>query len=368
MQTAAKNQSRFFLFLVALLAGFGFFIFLSASLGMIGTNMAGFIHIGLKQLAVLAGSLVLMLVLANIPYRLWREYSLPILIAGIIATAIIFIPGLGISAGGATRWLNLGLFSIQPAELLKLGLVMYYAAWLTRAKDKAGTLWSGLAPMLVLLGIAGILLIQQPDIGTFIVIASALATQYFVAGGKWRHFLGLFFVAILVLGCLAIAMPYVRDRITTFFNSDKDVLNSAYQINQSLIAIGSGGLSGRGFGQSLQKFNFLPQPIGDSIFAVAGEEFGFIGTMIILILFLLFAVYGLKIASGSRDSFGGLLATGLVILIISQSFANIGAMLGLIPLTGEPLIFVSQGGSALLFGLSAVGIILNISRYQKHSN
>ncbi|MDQ5957743.1 MAG: hypothetical protein QG665_67 [Patescibacteria group bacterium] len=368
MSKVEKNQSRLFLFLVALLAGFGFFIFLSASLGMVGTNMSGFIHVGLKQLGVLLGGLVLMIGLSNVPYRVWREYSLPIMIAGIAATALIFIPGLGISAGGATRWLNLGFFSIQPAELLKLGMIMYYAAWLTRAKDKAGTLWTGLVPMLVLLAISGILLILQPDTGTFLVIASALSAQYFIAGGKWRHFLALFIFGLIALLCLAIAKPYIRERIMTFVDSDKDVLGSAYQINQSLIAIGSGGISGRGFGQSLQKFNFLPQPIGDSIFAVAGEEFGFIGTTIILVLFLLFAIFGLKIASSSRDTFGGLLATGLVILIITQSFANIGAMLGLIPLTGEPLIFVSQGGSALLFGLSAVGIILNISRYQKNNN
>ncbi len=366
MTKTEKNQSRFFLFLVALISGFGFFIFLSASLGMVGTNMAGFIHVGLKQLGVLLGGLVIMIGLSNIPYRIWREYSLPILIAGFIATALIFIPGLGISAGGATRWLNLGFFSIQPAELMKLGLVMYYAAWLARAKDQAGTVRGGLLPLVVLLGISGVLLIMQPDTGTFLVIASALGAQYFIGGGKWRHFLLLFIVGVLAIGCLALFKPYIRDRITTFIDSDKDVLGSSYQINQSLIAIGSGGIGGRGFGQSLQKFNFLPQPIGDSIFAVAGEEFGFIGTSTILILFLLFGIYGLKIAGASKDTFGGLLATGLVILIITQSFANIGAMLGLIPLTGEPLIFVSQGGSALLFGLSAVGIILNISRYQKN--
>ncbi|MEK7136065.1 MAG: FtsW/RodA/SpoVE family cell cycle protein [Patescibacteria group bacterium] len=360
-----KNESRFFLILVVILSLFGFFIFLSASLGMIGSDMSGFIHVGLKQFIVLLVGLVAMVLVSNIPYRYWRVYSLPLLILSIIATALVFIPGLGISAGGATRWLGFGGISIQPAELLKLGIIMYYAAWLATAKQKASTISYGLIPMFILMAVSGFLLILQPDTGTFLVIASALICQFFVGGGKWRHLLIVALCGILALGLLVVVKPYLRDRITTFLDPDSDTQGSAYQINQSLIAIGSGGFSGRGFGQSLQKFNFLPQPIGDSIFAVAGEEFGFIGTIIILLLFLSFGLFGLKIASGSGDIFGRLLATGLVILIISQSLANIGAMLGLIPLTGEPLIFVSQGGSALLFGLTAVGIIMNIARHKR---
>ncbi len=361
----SHSQSRIFLLIVTLLSGVGFFIFLSASLGMVENGMAGFLQVGLKQFAVLIIGLVSMIIVANIPYKYWRTYSLPLLILSIGATLLVFIPGLGISAGGATRWINVFGFSFQPAEVLKLGLIIYYAAWLTSMRHKSGTIRQGLIPMIVLLGIAGGLLIMQPDTGTFLVITSALVGQFFISGGKWRH-LGLLLIGgIIALSILVAAKPYLKDRIITFLDPDSDKLGSAYQINQSLIAIGSGGVTGRGFGQSLQKFNFLPQPMGDSIFAVAGEEFGFIGGIIILLLFLIFSVYGLKIAAASPDTFGRLLVTGLVILIISQSFANIGAMLGLIPLTGEPLIFVSQGGSALLFGLTAVGIILNVSRRQK---
>ena len=362
-----KAESRLFLLLVVLLAGFGFFIFLSASLGMVGSDLPGFIRIGLKQFAVLMAGLILMIAVANISYRHFRTYALPLLILSTVATALVFVPGLGISAGGATRWLDRGPVSFQPAELLKLGFVIYYAAWLASVKEKSGTFKQGLLPLFILLGLAGGLLILQPDTGTFLVIAAALVGQFFVGGGKWRHLFLMALLGVLAIGALAATKPYIRDRIVTFFDPDSDTLGSAYQINQSLIAIGSGGLSGRGFGQSLQKFNFLPQPIGDSIFAVASEEFGFIGAIIILLLFLAFGLGGLKIAARQTDTFGRLLAAGLVILVISQSFANIGAMLGLIPLTGEPLIFVSQGGSALLFGLTAVGIILNIARHKKQT-
>jgi cell division protein FtsW len=182
------------------------------------------------------------------------------------------------------------------------------------------------------------------------------------AGEKLRHVAVLFLLAVVAIGVLAIFRPYVMQRITTFINPANDPQGAGYQIQQSLIAVGSGRITGRGFGQSIQKFNFLPEPIGDSIFAVASEEFGFIGAASLILLMTFFTLRGLKIATRAQDSFGGLLTIGIVILIITQSFINIGAMLAVLPLSGLPLIFVSQGGSALLLALAEVGIILNISK------
>ncbi|OHA59467.1 MAG: hypothetical protein A2589_01225 [Candidatus Vogelbacteria bacterium RIFOXYD1_FULL_46_19] len=360
----AKNQSRTFLILILTISVVGFFIFLSASLGMVGSEISGFIKVGLKQLMVLLGGLVLMVLLSNLNYKHWRQWSLPLLVVALGATALVFIPGLGVDSGGATRWIGLAGFTVQPGELLKLGVIIYYAAWLSSAKARAGTFTKGVMPLLILLALAGLLLLSQPDTGTFLVIALAMVCQFIVAGGKWRHLVLLALIGAIALGSLVATRPYLRSRLATFLDPAADQLGSSYQINQSLIAIGSGGVFGRGFGQSLQKFSFLPQPIGDSIFAVAAEEFGFVGSLVIILLFLLFMITGLKIAARAPDTFGRLIVLGLVILIVSQSFINIGAMLGLLPLTGEPLIFVSQGGSALLFGLVAAGIILNVSRHE----
>jgi cell division protein FtsW len=190
--------------------------------------------------------------------------------------------------------------------------------------------------------------------------------MFIVAGGRWRDVLILFIIGVIAMGFLVTARPYLQDRIEVFLNPEEaDIRGSGYQINQSLIAIGSGGLTGRGFGQSVQKFGRLPEPIGDSIFAVAGEEFGFIGASFLIILFVAFALRGLRVALRSPDSFGGLLALGIVILITSQSFINIASMLALFPLSGTTLVFVSQGGTALLIALAEVGILLSISRHQR---
>jgi cell division protein FtsW len=189
--------------------------------------------------------------------------------------------------------------------------------------------------------------------------------MFIAAGGKWRYIFLLFTIATIGIITLAFVRPYLMARFMTFLDPSRDALGAGYQIQQSMIAIGSGGVMGRGFGQSIQKFNFLPEPIGDSIFAVAGEEFGFIGASALIILFVFFALRGLKVASRIPDTFGMLVIVGIITLIITQSYINIGSMLGVLPLTGVPLIFVSHGGTAMLFALAEVGIILNISKSQR---
>ena len=208
-------------------------------------------------------------------------------------------------------------------------------------------------------------LLSQPDTGTLLVMLAAGFGMFFAGGARWRDIFILVGTSLSGAFLLVLSRPYIMDRILAFINPSKDPLGASYQIQQSLIAIGSGELFGRGFGQSIQKFSFLPEPFGDSIFAVTAEEFGFIGSTFLIMLFLFLALRGLKIATRAPDHFSGLVVVGIVILIVSQSFINMASMLGLFPLTGLPLLFISHGGSALFFALLGIGIILGISRYGK---
>ena len=361
-----KNIDRQFLITVIILVVAGFFIFTSASLGLLARDGARFSSVAFSQffLGIFLGVIAL-LITTKIKYTFWRKYAFYIFIASAVITLFVFIPGLGRASGGAQRWLDFGFVTFQPAEMLKIGFVIYFAAWLTNAKDKLHTVGHGIIPFIILLGVTGSILLSQPDTGTFLVILTAGIAMFIAAGARWRDIFALGGIAGISLSVLAYVQPYVKTRILTFIYPASDTLGSGWQIKQSLIAIGSGEIFGRGFGQSVQKFQYLPEPVGDSIFAVAAEEFGFIGSAIIITLFLFLAFRGLKIATKAPDNFSGLVVVGIVILIVSQSFINIGSMLGVMPLTGLPLLFISHGGSALLFALAEIGIVLNISKFKK---
>lgn len=361
-----KSIDRSLLFIIGILVIFGFFIFTSASLGLLVREGARFSSVAFSQIffGMILGTIFL-IITAKIKYRIWKPYALYIFIFSVLGIMLVFVPGIGSELNGARRWIYILGFSFQPAEFLKLGLVLYLASYLSSVRNKIGEFRYGLIPFVMILGIPSIILLLQPDTGTVLVIASAGVAMYVTAGGKMRDLLILFLVSVLTLSALVYQRPYLRDRLETYIQPGINLQESGYQLNQSLIAIGSGGIFGRGFGQSVQKFNYLPEPIGDSIFAVAAEEFGFVGAFIIIFLFLAFSFRGLKIASRAPDYFSGLLIVGIVILIISQSFINIGSMLGVFPLTGLPLLFISHGGTAMLFALGSVGIILNISKYIK---
>jgi cell division protein FtsW len=355
----------FFLGAVILLTVAGFFIFTSASLGLLARDGASFQSVALKQSIGLIMGVVAFFVMSRIHYKNLRKYAFYILLFAIILNLLLFIPALSLNHGGASRWIDLGFVTFQPSEFLKIAFIIYFAAWLSSLKEKITTFKFGILPYIVITGILGILLLSQPDTDTLIVIAGTGLVMLFAAGARIRHILLL---GVLMLSMLLLVIsfrPYVKQRIMTFLNSGSDPQGSGYQIQQSLIAIGSGQVAGRGFGQSVQKFNYLPEPIGDSIFAVGAEEFGFIGSVILIILFLLFFIRSLKISANATDSFGGLVVLGIAILIIVQSFMNISSMLGIIPLSGMPLLFVSHGGTALIITLGAVGIIANVSKYQK---
>ncbi len=284
-------------------------------------------------------------------------------VGALILTALVFVDALSYEAHGARRWLNIFGHSFQPAEALKIAFVLCLAWYYSTYHNKLGDARYALGGLVAMLGAAGVLLLAQPDTGTFVLIAAAGGAMSLAAGMRVRHMAMLLGAMLVAIAVLAFARPYVFDRITTFLDPTTDPHGSGYQIRQSLIAIGSGELVGRGFGQSIQKFNYLPEPMGDSIFSVAAEEFGFLGGIFIVLLFLIYAVRGLQIASRTPDRFGGLVVVGIVILVVMQAFMNMGSMLGLIPLTGAPLTFISHGGSALLFALLSTGIVLNISRY-----
>jgi cell division protein FtsW len=344
----------------------GFFIFSSASLGLLARTQTLFKSVTLNQTVFgLIGGSIAMFITSRIPYLLWKKYALPILIFGIFLLLLVFIPGIGFEHGGATRWVNLRFVSFQPSEIYKIAFVIFFAAWLSNVKNKVKTFKYGTGAYLVLCGITAALLLTEPDTATFGVIVLTGLVMHVIAGARIRDLLLIFAAGILGIAILAMARPYVMDRIETFINPAHDPTGQGYQIQQSMIAIGSGGLTGRGFGQSVQKFNFLPEPIGDSIFAVAAEEFGFVGSVGIILLYVFFAFRGFKIATRAPDMFGGLLAVGIVILIVTGSMINISSSLGLFPLSGIPLIFVSHGGTALFITLAQAGILLNISRYQK---
>ncbi len=365
MRRSASNR-RFFFFILAV-SLIGFFIFSSASLGLLNRDGASYSRIVFNQLVILAAALAAMIAVSHFDYRHLRRLALPLFLIALAVSLLVFVPGLGFASGGAQRWISIGSRTFQPSELLKLAFIIYLAAWLSRLKVQSGNWQYGLLPFFLIVGVTGAILIAEPDLGTLFVLIAAALAMFFAAGRPWRHLLVILFLVLATFGSIIAVKPYARERFLTFLNPTENLLTSSYQINQSLITIGSGGLWGRGFGRSIQKFHYLPEPIGDSIFAVAGEEFGLIGGLFIIGIFVAFAVWGLGLARRTTDRFGRGLVVGIVVLISTGAFVNIASMLGLWPLTGIPLAFISHGGSSLLFSLIGCGIILNISRHHSKS-
>ncbi len=365
MSYPKKNADPILLTLVTVLVLGGFLIFSSAALGLFARSGASFQNVAFNQFFFgIVGGGVAMFLTSKVHYRHWRKYAFYIFLISCMVSLMVFIPEVGATYGGASRWIKIGNFSIQPAEILKIGFIIYLATWLSGMYHKIHTCKYGTLPFLALLSIPGLILLSQPDTDSFIVIVSASAAMFLVAGGRWRDIFILGILGVLLLLLLIFSRPYVMDRLTAFLDPSADPQGSGYQINQSLISIGSGGLVGRGFGQGIQKFEYLPEPIGDSIFAVYAEEFGFVGSFFLIALISVFTFRGFKIATQAKDLFGMLLVVGVITLIATQAFLNIASIVGLIPIAGIPLPFISHGGTALLFTLAAVGIVLNVSKHQ----
>jgi cell division protein FtsW len=366
MSISEENKiNRLFLASVIILTISGFVMFLSASLGLLTQNGVSFSTVAIKQSISLIIGLIIFFSLSKVKYTFFRKIAFFILLFAIVLNLLLFIPQISIFHGGASRWLSIGFFSFQPSEFLKIAFIIYAAAWIQHVKEKIKSWKFGLLPYLILTAILGILLLSQSDTDTLIIIAFTGLLMFFIAGMPIKHIIIVGGILCTLIVGVVILRPYAKERIMTFFNKGNDTLGSGYQINQSLIAIGSGQFLGRGFGQSIQKFGYLPQPTDDSIFAVSAEEFGFIGSTLLIALYLLFAISSFKIGTSTSDSFGGFVAIGIAILIITESFMNMAAMLGLMPLFGVPLLFVSHGGTALIITLAAAGIVANISKFTK---
>lgn len=361
-----KKVDKFFLIIVFLLLLLGVAMFISASLGILVKNEKTFYSILFSQLVLGLGlGFLCMYFCLKINYKFWRKFSLLIFLGSILLTASVFIPSLGWSHGGAERWIQLGPISFQPVEFLKFAFVICLAAILSSAKNKVRDFKFGILPFFIMITIVAVILLKQPDTKSFILITITGIAMLFIASVPVKYIFGALFVAVLLLGTLVYFTPYLQERVKTFINPSQDAQGSSYQIQQSLIALGSGGIFGRGFGQSIQKFSYLPEAQGDSIFAVLGEELGFVGSSITIFLYLLFILRGFRIANRSPDPFSGLLVYGIVILIVAQSFMHIASVIGVFPLTGVPLVFMSQGGTSLMVYMMAVGIVLNISKYSR---
>ena len=293
----------------------------------------------------------------------FKKWAPVLVLANLFLMVLVFVPKIGMSFGGASRWINLGIISFQPSEFLKLSFILYLAAWLDTLKIKTKNLSNTLIAFLIILGVISLLLILQPDISTLAIIVISGVFMYFSAGTLFRHTFLIGAAAIAGLLLLVKISSYRLDRFLVFLKPELDPMGISYQIKQALIAVGSGGIWGRGLGTSALRFIFLPQPMADSIFAIFSEEIGFIGSVILILLFLIFAWQGFKIAKKSRNGFYKFSAVGISSWITLQALINIGAMVGVLPLTGIPLPFISYGGSAMIAELIGVGILLNISKH-----
>ena len=365
MSSAKNHIDKIFLASVVLLTVAGFLVFSSASLGLLARDGASFQSVAFNQtLGLLIGALAFY-VMSRIHYKHLRKYAFYIFIFAILLNLLLFIPALTLTHGGASRWIDLRVITFQPSEFLKLAFIIYFAAWLSSVKEKVATMKLGVFPYIVILALLSVLLLSQSDTDTLVVIATSGMAMLFTAGARVRDIILIGLIGLVLIGGVIYMRPYARQRIMTFLNPTADVQGAGYQIQQSLIAIGSGEIAGRGFGQSVQKFKYLPEPIGDSIFAVGAEEFGFFGCISLILLYLLFLFRSVKISSRAPDSFAALAVIGIAALVIIESFMNISSMTGIIPIAGMPLLFISHGGTALIIVLGAVGIIANISKYQK---
>jgi cell division protein FtsW len=318
-----------------------------------------------NQLQSAGLGIILLFIFSKVNFQVWRKFAKPFLFVNFVLLFSLFIPGIGSNFNGSTRWIHIGSFNFQPSEFVKLAMIIFLASWLANLGDDIRDLKRGLLPFLGLVGSVAFLILKQPDMGTTMVVVITSSVIFFVAGASFKHIIGLVGVGLTAITSLIIFEPYRLARLTTFLDPSKDTSGAGYQINQALIAIGSGGILGLGFGKSRQKFNYLPEAATDSIFAVIAEELGFIRTVLILLVFLAFIYRALKVASSVEDKFGRLLAIGITSMIASQVVINIFAIMSLMPLTGVPLPFISLGGSNLVTLLFSCGILLNISRYAK---
>jgi len=359
-----KSVDLILLFLIVGLTLFGLIMMTSAS-SVVAERFRGDPYFFFKHQALYGGlgGVVAFVIGIFMPYKYWRILALPGLILALILLVLVFIPGLRLEYGGASRWIGVGPLTLQPTEITKLAFIIYLAALLERKGEDIRDFRKSVMPFLVITGLIGGLIALQPDIGTLFTIAAIAGAMVFASGFRFRHLAIIALAGAALFAVLLNTARYRLARVIVFLNPDLDQQGIGYQVAQSLLAVGTGGIWGLGFGRSRQKYQYLPEPASDSIFAIIAEELGFVRSSIVLAIFALIGWRGFEIALKAPDVFARLVAVGITSWILLQAFVNIGSILGILPLTGIPLPFVSYGGSALVTNLLAAGILLNISRY-----
>lgn len=365
IRTSGKADRIFLLYLGALVI-FGLAALMSATspLGFAKFHDAYF-YIKRQVFLGLIPGIILFLVCAKLDYHVWQRFSYWFYGFAMFLLALVFIPGVGVVINHSRSWISLGNFSFQPSELAKLAVIILAAYLLTAQKRNWNNWQESILPVLTLLTPAVLLVLLQPDIGTVSIMVVALFVILYAANVPTKYLLFLSTLGIVCFVGLILAAPYRAQRLTTFLHPELDPQGVGYQMNQAFLAVGSGGFWGLGFGHSRQKFQYLPEVNADSIFAIIAEELGFFISLGIILMILGFTFRGFKIARGAPDEFGYLLVIGIMVWFVWQSFLNIGAMVGALPLTGVPLPFISHGGSALMTALAAAGIVTNVSKTSK---
>ncbi|MCG0274724.1 MAG: stage V sporulation protein E [Thermosediminibacteraceae bacterium] len=318
-----------------------------------------------RQLIAAFLGLIAMVYFMNYDYWQIKKYEKAILIVMYVLLILVLIPGIGMKINEARRWIGIGSFSIQPSEIAKLGMVIYLSCALERKKEDIKSFIKGVLPLLLITGLTCGLVVIEPHLSAAVLIAMISMVMIFVAGASISHMLFLGAVGLILVMALIIIEPYRMVRLLSFLNPWEDIRGKGYNIIQSLYALGAGGLIGMGLGQSRQKFFYLPEPQTDFIFAIIGEELGFLGAVFVIILFTVFIWRGYKAALLAPDLFGKFMATGITSLIAFQFLIHVAVVTASMPATGMPLPFISYGGSSLSITLAEVGILLNITRYSE---
>lgn len=354
-----QKRADFLLFLLPLfLTLFGILMIYEASNVAAFQSFSDKYHFVKEQINAALIGFLLLGVFSRINFRNFYILAIPTIVASIISLIIVLIPPFSQKILGARRWLDLGFISFQPSELAKISLILYLSSWLAN-KEKERFL-----PFIILLCIIVGLVILQPDLGTAIVLTAIFLIVYFLSDSPIWHFLILIPLTLASVTAVSLISPYRYQRLVTFLNPSRDPLGSSYHIRQILISIGSGGLFGLGFGASRQKYQYLPEATTDSIFAIIGEEFGFFGSLILIIAYLILLYRIFRVILSAPDKYSQLVASGIFSLLGSQILINLGSMVAIFPITGIPLPFISYGGSNLVITLAAIGILLNISKFR----
>lgn len=360
------------LFLTALIVGFGITMVLSSSsifaLTSFTSNGCDYckgdeLYFVKRQIRFLLLGVVGMLIAMNIPFSFYKRNFLLIALVCFLALLLVLVPGVGVYVNGARSWFQIGSSNLQPSEFAKLGLVLYLAAIISKKGDGIRKFQSGLMPPLLVSSLFFLLIVAQPDMGSAVILLGTALIVMVCGGARIRHLIGIGgpVVTLALIGYITLKQ-HAMDRIHSFLDPWSDPGNTGYNIIQSWIAIAHGGMSGTGFGKSIQKYLYLPERHTDFIFSIIAEELGFIGTTIFLLVYLLFLLRGIHICLRVKDPFASLIGIGVISMIGLQAIVNIGGVTGVIPLTGVPLPFISYGGSSLMVCLISTGILLNVSR------